>query len=158
MNENNDRRPIQSGGARKTVVAVSGYFNPIHVGHIKLFRDAKALGDKLVVILNNDDQVGVKGTAKFMSQNDRAEIVRVIRYVDEVFISIDKDISVAKSLRAVKPDIFANGGDRSIEDVPVPKAEDIVSKELGIKMVYNVGGKKLRSSSEILKKVAPPSA
>ena len=104
------------------------------------------------VILNNDKQVAVKGSIQFMNEEDRAEIIKAIRYVDEVFISIDKDRSVAGSLRRVRPDIFANGGDRSTKDVPVPKSEEIVSQELGIKMVYNVGGKKVCSSSALLKK------
>lgn len=134
---------------KKVIVAVSGYFNPIHVGHLQLFKKAKALGDYLVVIVNNDRQVGLKGSVPFLSEADRVEIVGAIRWVDEAFLSIDKDRSVCASLRKVKPDIFANGGDRNQGNIP----EDAVCEELGIRMVDNVGGGKLRSSSILLKNV-----
>jgi len=134
---------------KKIVVAVSGYFNPIHVGHIKLFKEAKALGNYLVVILNNDKQVAIKGSIQFMNEEDRAEIVRAIRYVDQVFLSIDKDKSQCESLKKIKPDIFANGGDRNRSNIP----EDKICQELGIKTIDNVGGKKIRSSSILLKNI-----
>lgn len=97
---------------KKTIVAVSGYFNPLHVGHLDLIKKAKELGDHLVVIINNDKQVGLKGRIPFMGAKDRAEIIKAIRWVDEVFVSIDKDMTVCKSLQKIKPNIFANGGDR----------------------------------------------
>ena len=84
-------------------VAVSGYFNPLHIGHIRLLKEAKNLGNYLIVILNNDFQVKLKGSVPFMSIEDRKEIVASIRYVDEVFISIDKDKSICKSLISIKP-------------------------------------------------------
>jgi len=132
---------------KEKIVAVSGYFNPVHKGHIRLFKSAKALGDKLIVILNNDYQVKLKGGVAFMSEKERTEVIRAIKYVDEVFLSVDKDRTVVKSLAKVKPDIFANGGDRK-EIVDLPEAE--VCKKLGIKMVFNVGGGKAQSSSWLI--------
>ncbi len=101
-----------------TVIAVSGYFDPIHVGHLEYLKMAKSLGDKLVVIINSDYQAELKKGKSFMPEADRLEIVGSLRCVDEVFLSIDKDKSVCKSLEHIKPDIFANGGDRSLEEIP----------------------------------------
>jgi len=130
-------------------VCVSGYFNPIHSGHISLFNEAKKLGDYLIVIINNDAQVKVKGSVPFMEVKERAEIIKNLRMVDRVFISIDKDKTVCKTLEKVKPDIFANGGDRKArKDIP----ETEVCDRLGIKMIFGVGVKKTQSSSKIIKK------
>ena len=126
------------------VVAVSGYFDPIHVGHLEYLKMAKSLGDKLVVIINSDYQASLKKGKSFMPEQDRLEIVQALRCVDEVFLSIDKDKSVCKSLEHLKPDIFANGGDRSIEEIP----ETAVMKKYNIEMVDGLG-EKIRSSSEI---------
>ena len=120
------------------VVVVSGYFDPIHVGHLELMEKAKSLGDKLVVIVNNDKQVNMKrGKDPFMNQDDRKKLIESIKHVDEAFISIDEDRSVCASLRAIKPDIFANGGDRYQGEVP----ETSVCRELGIEMVDGQGQK-----------------
>ena len=120
------------------VVVVSGYFDPIHVGHLELMEKAKSLGDKLVVIVNNDKQVNMKrGKDPFMNQDDRKKLIESIKHVDEAFISVDEDRSVCASLRAIKPDIFANGGDRHQGEVP----ETSVCKELGIEMVDSQGQK-----------------
>jgi len=126
-------------------VAVSGYFDPLHVGHLELIHLAKQLGDKLVVIVNNDHQTSIKKGKPFMKQEERVEIVKALRDVDEVFLSIDQDKSICESLRAVNPDIFANGGDRHQGEVP----ETPVCKELGIEMVDELG-KKIQSSSELV--------
>jgi len=126
------------------VVAVSGYFDPIHVGHLEYLKMAKSLGDKLVVIINSDYQASLKKGKSFMPEQDRLEIVQALRCVDEVFLSIDKDKSVCKSLEHLKPDIFANGGDRSLEEIP----ETAVMKKYNIEMVDGLG-EKIRSSSEI---------
>ena len=139
----------------KKVVMVSGGFDPIHIGHVRLMQEAKKLGDKLVVVLNNNNWFDVKGKPVFMSELDRKEIIEALACVDEVVITSHrkgtKDISVCSELRKIHPHIFANGGDRFADDIP----EFAVCKELGIDMVFNVGkGGKVRSSSELLKKYA----
>tara|TARA_B100000405_G_scaffold80536_1_gene55824 strand:+ start:2170 stop:2592 length:423 start_codon:yes stop_codon:yes gene_type:complete len=128
----------------KIRVAVSGYFDPIHVGHLEYLKMAKELGDSLVVIVNNNHQCELKKGKPFMDQNDRLEIVKALRFVDEVFLSIDKDRTVCKSLEAVRPNIFANGGDRATSEVP----ETPICKKYNIKMVDGLGDK-IRSSSNL---------
>lgn len=127
-----------------TTVAVSGYFDPIHVGHLEYLQLAKKLGDKLIVIINNNFQAKLKKGSTFMDEKDRMEIVAALRCVDEVFLSIDEDKSVCKSLEYIKPDIFANGGDRSLEEIP----ETAVMEKYNIKMVVGLG-LKIRSSSDL---------
>jgi len=135
---------------KPVVVAVSGYFNPLHVGHLEMIEKSKKLGDKLVVIINNDYQVKLKGSVPFMSLADRVKIISALRAVDEVFVSIDRDKTVCKSLAKVRPNIFANGGDRhTLNDVP----EYPVCQKLGIIMVDGLG-RKIRASSELIKKAA----
>jgi len=127
-------------------VAVSGYFNPLHVGHLEMISQAKKLGTYLIAIINNDAQVKLKGSVPFMNEKDRLKIIAALRDVDEVFLSIDKDPTVCKSLAKVHPDIFANGGDRkNLNDVP----EFGVCQKLGIKMVDGLG-KKIRASSSLI--------
>ena len=126
------------------VIAVSGYFDPIHVGHLEYLKMAKNLGDKLIVIINSDYQAGLKKGKSFMSEDDRLEIIKSLRCVDEVFLSIDKDKSVCKSLEYLKPDIFANGGNRSLNEIP----ETAVMKKYNIEMIDGLG-MKIRSSSQI---------
>ena len=128
----------------KIRVAVSGYFDPIHVGHLEYLKMAKELGDSLVVIVNNNHQCELKKGKPFMDQNDRLEIVKALRFVDEVFLSIDKDRTVCKSLELVRPNIFANGGDRATSEVP----ETPICKKYNIKMVDGLGDK-IRSSSNL---------
>ncbi len=128
------------------VVAVSGYFDPLHVGHIEYLKLANELGDKLVVILNNDKQAELKKGKVFMPLNERKIILESIRYVDEVFVSIDIDKTVCKSLEAIKPDIFAKGGDRFSYEIP----EAEVCKRLNIKIVDGLG-KKIQSSSDLIR-------
>jgi len=124
-------------------VAISGYFDPLHVGHIELINQAAKLGDELIVIVNNDDQATLKKGRPFMNQDDRANIVANIKSVDEVVLSIDYDKSVCRTLKLVKPDVFAQGGDRHDDEVP----EKGICKELGIKMIDGLGDK-IRSSSD----------
>ena len=126
------------------IVAVSGYFDPIHVGHLEYLRLSKKLGDKLVVIVNNNHQCVLKKGKPFMDEKDRVEIVRSLEMVDEVFLSIDDDKSVCKSLEKIKPHIFANGGDRSTGEVP----ESTVCKKYNIQMTDGLGDK-IRSSSDL---------
>ena len=127
-----------------TTVAVSGYFDPIHVGHLEYLQLAKKLGDHLTVIINNNLQAELKKGSTFMDEKDRMEIVAALRCVDEVFLSIDTDKSVCKSLERIKPDIFANGGDRLLDEIP----ETAVMKKYNIKMVDGLGSK-IRSSSDL---------
>lgn len=144
-------KKLQKNKTKKNiVVAVSGYFNPLHVGHLEMISRAKTLGAKLVAIVNSDLQVKLKGSVPFMSQVDRLKIVAALRDVDEVFLSIDKDKTVCKSLEKLRPNIFANGGDRkNIGDVP----EYPICQKYGIKMVDGLG-KKIRASSEMIKRAA----
>jgi len=127
-------------------VTVSGGFDPIHIGHVRMIREASKLG-KLIVILNNDAFLIRKKGRPFMPLEERKEILENIMGVDSVFVSIDEDDSVCKSLEAIKPDIFANGGDRKDES-EIREAE--VCKRLGIEMVFNVGGGKVQSSSWLI--------
>jgi len=138
--------------AKKRVVMVSGGFNPIHIGHIRYMQEAKKLGDKLIVVLNNDNWLRLKGKHPFMPDKERKEIIEALACVDEVVITghskNTKDMSVCKELLKIKPDIFANGGDRFADNIPEFK----LCNDLGIKMVFNIGrGGKIRSSSELLK-------
>ena len=126
------------------IVATSGYFDPLHVGHLECLELAKQLGDKLIVIVNSDLQAKLKKGESFMKQEDRMKIILALKCVDEVFLSIDKDKSQCASLRYLTPDIFAKGGDRISDEIPEFK----VCRELGIKIVDGLG-KKIRSSSEL---------
>tara|TARA_Y100001938_G_C8085690_1_gene431851 strand:+ start:226 stop:702 length:477 start_codon:yes stop_codon:yes gene_type:complete len=140
------------------VVVISGYFNPIHIGHIDYIQEARKLGDKLIVIVNNDEQVKIKKSIPFMSDHDRIVIVKNIVGVDIATLSIDVDATVCKTLKReydyhcqdyfFDEMIFANGGDRGNGHVP----EEDLCNELGIRMVYNVGGEKTESSSSLIKK------
>ncbi|MAV65865.1 MAG: adenylyltransferase/cytidyltransferase family protein [Flavobacteriaceae bacterium] len=128
----------------KVKIAVSGYFDPIHIGHLEYLKMAKALGDFLVVIVNNNQQCILKKGKFFMDEKDRLEIVKAIKYVDEVFLSVDDDRTVCKSLELIRPNIFANGGDRSTDEVP----ETSICKKYKIEMVDGLG-EKIRSSSSL---------
>src|SRR3989344_7833996 len=137
------------------VVAVSGGFDPIHPGHVRMFKEAKALGDVLVVILNNDNWLQAKKKYSFMSAQERKEVIESIRYVDKVVVTRHPknptDMGVLVDLKRLKPDIFANGGDRKADNIP----EYELCKKLGIKMVFNVGeGGKIQSSSWLVDKAA----
>lgn len=146
---------------KKTVVAVSGGFDPIHIGHVRMFEAAKALGDELVVIINNDNWLTAKKKYAFMPERERKEVIEALRPVDRVIISSHEpnpaDMSVSSELRMLAPDIFANGGDRNEKDAANPASSlyrDITTcKEIGITMVFNVGrGGKVQSSSWLLAK------
>jgi len=126
------------------IVAASGYFDPIHVGHLEYLELARQLGDKLIVILNNDKQIELKKGKVFMPLEERKKILEALKFVDEVFVSIDEDKTVCKSLEAVKPDIFAKGGDRFAYEIP----ETPICKKLGIEIIDGVG-KKIQSSSNL---------
>jgi len=137
---------------KSIIVVASGGFDPVHIGHVRLFEAAKKLGDKLVVVLNNDNWLKTKKGFAFMPEKDRIEIIKAFRCVDKVVLTEhkphDKDTSVCRELKKIKPDIFANGGDRKAGNIP----EYELCDKLGIKMVFNVGGKKIRSSSELARR------
>jgi cytidyltransferase-like protein len=124
-------------------VCTSGYFNPVHIGHIRLFEEAKSLGDRLIVIVNNDKQVIHKGAKVFMDEKERCAIIRALKCVDEVILSIDDDKTICKTIEFVCPNIFAKGGDSTPDNVP----EKNVCERLDIKIIYGVGGNKIQSSS-----------
>ena len=129
-----------------TVVVASGYFDPLHVGHLDYLQMSKKLGDKLIVIVNNDVQTRLKKGKPFMSDIDRLRIVNALECVDEVVLSMDHNSSVCKTLKAIKPHIFANGGDRKEEEIPEAK----ICRELNIEMRDGLG-EKIRSSSDLIK-------
>ena len=126
------------------IVATSGYFDPLHVGHLECLEKSKKLGDKLIVIVNSDLQAKLKKGKSFMNENDRMKIVLALKCVDEVFLSIDKDKSQCESLKYLKPNIFAKGGDRTNNEIPESK----ICKELNIKIIDGLG-EKIRSSSKL---------
>ena len=126
------------------VVATSGYFDPLHVGHLECLELASELGDKLIVIVNSDFQAKLKKGESFMNENDRMKIVASLRCVDEVFLSVDKDKTQCESLRQINPDIFAKGGDRTSTEIPESK----ICSDLNIQIIDGLG-EKIRSSSDL---------
>ena len=141
----------------KKVVIISGYFNPIHIGHINMIKGAKELGDYLVVVVNNDKQQELKKGKIIMTADERMAIVKEICGVNEVFLSLDQDPTQCKTLKALaekfKGDevIFANGGDRDSE-IAIPETD--VCNNNNIKMIFGVGGNdKPNSSSNINKRL-----
>ena len=130
------------------IVCVSGYFDPIHVGHLEYFEKAKAIGDELVVIVNNDKQAKIKKGRAFMPEDERVAIVKAIRCVDRVVKSIDEDRTVCKTLAGLdpKPTYFCNGGDQNNRTIPEAK----ICSEKGIEMRDGFGAK-IQSSSWLLK-------
>ena len=127
------------------IVAVSGYFDPVHTGHIEYLKLAKALGGRLVVILNTDEQAKQKKGYNFMGFDERKSIVESLWMVDKVISSIDKDGTVCLTLKSLRPDIFAKGGDRFSSEIP----EKAVCDELGIEVIDGLGNK-IQSSSELV--------
>lgn len=137
------------------VVAASGGFDPLHIGHIRYLQEAKALGDELVVIVNNDNWLKKKKGYALMSQNERKEIISALGCVDRVVLTSHpknpKDMSVCRELKKLKPDIFANGGDRTHDNIP----EVALCRKIKCGLAFNVGrGGKIQSSSRILKNFA----
>ena len=130
------------------VVAASGYFDPLHKGHIEYLKKSKNLGDVLIVIVNNDDQAKLKKGFSFMSVDERVEIIKSLEFVDDVVIASDSDRTVCESLRQLKPDIFAKGGDQNVGTIPEKKICD----EHNIKIVDGLGDK-IQSSRWLLKEV-----
>jgi cytidyltransferase-like protein len=138
---------------KKTIVIVSGYFNPLHKGHLEYFKQAKSHGDLLYVIVNNDNQRKKKGSKEFILEDERVLIIEALKLVDKVYLSIDMDRSVSKTVEKIfkenyqTNDIsFANGGDQFMDNI----LESKICKDLGIKLIDGLGAK-IQSSSWILK-------
>lgn len=133
----------------KTVI-VSGFFNPLHGGHLDMIEAAKDLGDRLVVIVNNDVQQVIKKDKIILPEQNRARLISALRHVDEVIVALDDDPTVIKSLEALAkkyPDddiIFANGGDRDSEKA-IP--EGAICRKHNIEMLFGVGGTEKADSS-----------
>ena len=135
-----------------TVVAVAGGWDPLHAGHIAHLRGARSLGDKLIVVTHTDEMMVRKKGYVFLPLAERLEILRELRCVNEVVVAEemgDNDGTVAKSLETLRPHVFAKGGDRV--ETNMPQNELDACRELGIKIVYGVGGGKIQSSSELVR-------
>lgn len=135
-------------------VAVSGGFDPIHIGHVRMMRKAKKLGQKLIVILNNDHWLMKKKGYVFMPQKERKELIEALGCVDKVILTKHSknptDMSVCQTLLEIKPDIFCNGGDRKNGNLDT--AESKICKLINCKLILGVGhGGKIQSSSWLLK-------
>jgi cytidyltransferase-like protein len=138
---------------KQKAIIVSGYFNPIHKGHIEYFQNSKTNGGELFVIVNNDYQRELKGSKEFQDEKERVFIVENLRLVDKCFLSIDKDRTVIKTIEMIYDEFgnvydlaFANGGDQNNETIP----ERLICEELGIELIDGLGGK-IQSSSWLLK-------
>jgi cytidyltransferase-like protein len=134
------------------IVAVSGGFDPVHVGHIRYFKEARELGDKLLVILNDDEWLIRKKGYVFMPLEERIEVLQAIRYIDEIVVrEPSPDTSINHMLEKLDIHIFAKGGDRTLENIP----EKEVCERRNIKMIFGVGGEdKPQSSSWLTQNVA----
>lgn len=147
---------------KKVIVTVSGGFDPVHAGHVRLFKKARSLGQELVVILNNDNWLKKKKGFVFIPQSERKEIIEALKWVDKVVLTghgpKSKDMTVCAELRKIKPTIFANGGDRNQKNANSKLSslnpEQALCQEMGVKMVFNVGeGGKIQSSSWLVKNI-----
>ena len=134
--------------SEKKIVCVSGYFDPIHVGHIEYFKKSKEIGDKLMVIVNNDEQTILKKGKAFMPDSERIAIISELKCVDYVVKSVDTDRTVCKTLETVdpKPTYFCNGGDQNNNTIP----EGDVCNKRGIELRDGFGDK-IQSSSWLIK-------
>ena len=136
----------------KTII-VSGYFNPLHKGHIEYFKKAKSLGDNLFVIVNSDHQRKLKGSKEFMLEDERVLIISELAITDKVILSIDKDRTVSVTIEKIhsiyssKSDFsFVNGGDQNNNNIP----EAAICNKLGIRLIDGLGDK-IQSSSWLIK-------
>jgi D-beta-D-heptose 7-phosphate kinase/D-beta-D-heptose 1-phosphate adenosyltransferase len=129
----------------KKTVALSGGCDPVHVGIVRMIDDAAQYG-RIIFILNSNEWLRRKKGYVFMPWEQRAEILRAFRNISEVVAVSDLEGTVVEALRKIKPDYFGNGGDRSVENTP----EVAVCNELGIEMLWNLGGSKIQSSSELV--------
>ena len=136
-------------------IIVSGYFNPIHKGHLEYFNNAKAMADKLFVIVNNDHQRALKGSKEFQDENERMIIVSNIKAVDKAILSIDTDRTVCATIKMIAEQFgetfdlgFANGGDQNNDAIP----EKHICKVMNVALIDGLGDK-IQSSSWLLKKL-----
>jgi len=133
---------------KRKIIAVSGGFDPVHVGHVRMIAEAAKLGD-VIVIANSDEWLMRKKGYVFMSWEERQEILYNFKGVIDVYEAADSDDTVCKTLEKLKPDIFANGGDRKGDNVP----EVALCNKLNIELKWNIGGGKIQSSSELVEKI-----
>ena len=126
-------------------ICVSGGFDPLHVGHVRLMKDASEHGD-VIVILNSDEWLIRKKGYMFMTFEERKEIIASLKFIHSVVNVDDADGTVCEALNRIRPHYFGNGGDRMSGDVP----EVQLCKELEIKLIWNVGGLKIQSSSDLI--------
>ena len=138
----------------KKAIIVSGYFNPLHKGHLELFEKAKEQGDSLIVIVNNDKQREMKGSSFFMDEAERVQIIRALTIVDMAWVSIDKDSTQIETLKLMFGKFhetyklaFANGGDQNNSTIP----EKEICNQYGIELIDGLG-EKIQSSSWLLGK------
>ena len=141
--------------SKQKAIIVSGYFNPIHKGHLEYFNNAKALADKLFVIVNNDHQRELKGSREFQDENERLIIVSNIKAVDKAILSIDADRTVRETIKMIAEQFgeefdlgFANGGDQNNDTIP----ERSVCEQMNVALIDGLGDK-IQSSSWLLKKL-----
>lgn len=139
---------------KKKAIIVSGYFNPIHKGHLEYFNNAKSMADELFVIVNSDFQRELKGSKEFQKEDEQLFIVQNIKAVDKAMISVDTDRTVCVSIKSLYEKYndtyefgFANGGDQNNDSIP----EVPICKELGIKLIDGLEDK-IQSSSWLLDK------
>ena len=131
------------------VIIVSGYFNPLHSGHLDYIDAAKEKGDYLIVIVNNDNQVEMKGSVQFMCEEERLRIVSSIKGVNKAVLSIRQEYYKLQDDPFVQSVSFGNGGDRKEGGI----AEYLLEEEINIRMLHNLGGGKTQSSSDLIQKV-----
>ena len=141
--------------SKQKAIIVSGYFNPIHKGHLEYFNNAKALADQLFVIVNNEHQRELKGSKEFQDENERMIIVSNIKAVDKTILSIDTDRTVCATIKMIAEQFgeefeleFANGGDQNNDTIP----EKPVCEEMNVTLIDGLGDK-IQSSSWLLKKL-----
>jgi len=142
---------MRCGDVALRVVLTGGFFDPPHRGHINLFKEAKTLGDKLIVLVHRDECCVKKKGYCFMPLEDRRALLESIKYVDEVLVCPENcNLTMEPILESIRPDVYAKGGDRTPENMPRGEVE--TCRRLGIKIVYGVGGGKVQSSSWIIEK------